>query len=798
MTGEIKEEIKKEYERIKDKIPYEDFLKKMEERKHDYEDVSFMSDLDIARTITGEYINEENTPLSEKNEQKKISELVSGQDNISVTGRIMHISNVKKFTSRKGKNGKLANIILADETGEIRVVLWTNNIRSLKDVEEGDIVKVNGVEVKQGFREDELQMNMDSTIKKIPEDSEDIFKAFPKYDDSITQIKDIKGDMQVNVIAGIIRIPRIRSFDKNGKDGKVASLEIQDKTGTIQYTLWNKDTNLIEDLKLKEGDSVKILGALGRERNGEISLSHSWLGRIIKGEFDVPKFSESILKIGDAHEMRNVTIIGVVCKNYDKITFQRNDGTAGQVKSVEIQDDTGSIRVTLWNDDADETKLNIKQKDIIKIIGGNIEFDEYSSTGYRINTNWNSKIIINPEIDDKLKKVLEERCEYIKPVKVAELNDRDDEGDEVDIVGRIVNVYDPNEFQRSDGTTGLVRTIEIGDSTGVIRSSLWDDKAEMPLKEGDPVKIENARTRLGDYMELSIGKTSRISEPTPEEIKDIPSLTEIENRIYTTKKIDELTESDRNVRLIGRIINVYDPNKFQRSDGTTGLVRTIEIGDSTGVIRSSLWDDKAEMPLKEGDPVKIENPQVKMRENRLEISIGRSTLVTKPKEDEIEKLPSFDEIKDMIYKTRKIDEIEEEDQNIKVIGQVVEAYGNKILYEMCPNCNKRVTFSDNAYICDICGEEIENPNYLMIISCVVEDDTGTMRTTFFRTAAEELIGMNTDEVRDVIEKTGDEGSLEEKVEDLVGQEITIIADASFDEYNEEIRLNAKKVLDKKL
>ena len=682
MTGEIKEEIKKEYERIKDKIPYDDFLKKMEERKHDYEDVSFMSDLDIARTITGEYINEENTPLSEKNEQKKISELVSGQDNISVTGRIMHISNVKKFTSRKGKNGKLANIILADDTGEIRVVLWTNNIRCLKDVEEGDIVKVNSVEVKQGFREDELQMNMDSTIKKLPEDDEDIFKAFPKYDNSITPIKDIKGDTMVNVIAGIIRIPRIRSFDKNGKDGKVASLEIQDETGTIQYTLWNKDTNLIEDLKLKEGDSVKILGALGRERNGEISLSHSWLGRIIKGEFDVPKFTEKILKIGDAHEMRNVTVIGVVCKNYDKITFQRNDGTAGQVKSVEIQDDTGSIRITLWNDDADETKLNIKQKDIIKITGGNIEFDEYSSTGYRINTNWNSKITINPEIDDKLKKVLEERCEYIKPVKVAELNERDDEGDEVDIIGRIVSIYEPNEFQKNDGTTGLVRTIEIGDSTGVIRSSFWDDKAELPLKEGDAVKIEN--------------------------------------------------------------------------------------------------------------------PQVKMRENRLEISIGRNTPITKPKEDEIEKLPSFDEIKDMIYKKRKIDEVEEEDQNIKVTAQVAEAYGNKILYEMFPNCNKRVTFSDNAYICDICGEDIKEPNYLMIISCVVEDDTGTMRTTFFRTAAEELIEMTTDEVRDVIEKTGDEGSLEEKVEDLVGQEITIIADASFDEYNEEIRLNAKKVLDKKL
>lgn len=33
MSGEIKEEIKREYERIKDKLPYEDFLEKMDERK---------------------------------------------------------------------------------------------------------------------------------------------------------------------------------------------------------------------------------------------------------------------------------------------------------------------------------------------------------------------------------------------------------------------------------------------------------------------------------------------------------------------------------------------------------------------------------------------------------------------------------------------------------------------------------------------------------------------------------------------------------------------------------------------
>jgi replication factor A1 len=250
--------------------------------------------------------------------------------------------------------------------------------------------------------------------------------------------------------------------------------------------------------------------------------------------------------------------------------------------------------------------------------------------------------------------------------------------------------------------------------------------------------------------------------------------------------------------MVGRVINVYDPNEFQRSDGTKGVVRTVEIADGTGVIRASFWDEKSETPLNIGDAIKIENPRVNSRDDRIEISVGRNTSVTKATNEETEKLPSFEDIKKMIYETKKIDDIGEEDKNIKVTGQILEAYGNRVLYEMCPNCNKRVTLVDNSYICDICGEEIEEPNYLMIIPCVIEDDTGTMRVTFFRTAAEELIGMKIEEVIEVIQKTGDEGSLEDKISDLVGHEITVIADASFDEYNEEIRLNAKKLVEIKV
>lgn len=789
---EISQEIKDEYEKIKDKISFEEFLNKMEEYKKENEDVSFMDDISIAHMVIGNYITEKNENLEESKEFWKIKDLETGKQHLNLLGRVMNLSNVKKFTSKKGREGKLANLILADDTGRIRVVFWTENINLLDKFQEGDIIKINDVEVKQGFREDEAHMNIRSSLEK--QDSQN-FPDFPPYNDKITPLKDIKGDMEVNVVARIVRIPRIRSFDRNGRDGKVASLELQDESGTMQFTLWNKDTALIEDLELKEGDAIKIMGAQSRVRNGEVSLSHSWIGRMVKGDFDVPEYQENIIKLGDAHEMRNVTLVGLVSKVYDTITFERDDGSTGKVKSLELEDDTGAIRVTLWNEDSE---TEIKKGDIMKIIGGNIEFDDYSGTNYRVNTNWNSKIVINPSIDKKLKDVLSEVGKYIKPIKISELNNIEDDGEEVDVVGRVVNLYDPNEFQRDDGTAGMVRTTEIADETGMVRVSMWDSKAEYPLKEGDAIKIENARTRLGDYqVDLSVGRTSRVMKPSEEETEKLPSLKDVESMIYQDKKINDLAEGDRDVSIVGRVLSMGEPTQFTKSDGSSGIVRSMEIADDTGMIRVSLWDDQANAPLKEGEAVKIENPRINLRNDRIEISVGRTTIITKEKEDETS-LPALDEIQEQLYPTKKIEEIDEGDQNIKVRGEVIDIRGNKILFEMCPNCNKRVNWVEDAYVCDICGEEIEKPNMLMIIGLVLEDDTGTISMTFFRKSAEEILGMNTLEAEEIIAATGDEGSLEEKVGDLVGRQITVIADASFDEYNEEVRLNAKKLVDIKL
>ena len=157
-------------------------------------------------------------------------------------------------------------------------------------------------------------------------------------------------------------------------------------------------------------------------------------------------------------------------------------------------------------------------------------------------------------------------------------------------------------------------------------------------------------------------------------------------------------------------------------------------------------------------------------------------------------MPSLREIENKLYVEKAIEDIEEDDQHIKVKGVIEEINGDKILYAMCPNCNKRIVQSEEGYICDICGEKIEKPNYLMIITTTLRDETGTIQATFFRKQAEELIDTTTEEVIQIFEQTSDESSMSSRIEDLIGHEVTIIADSNFNEYDEDIRLNVRRLV----
>ena len=794
--------IKDGWEKVQDALSKDEFIGKFNKIKEEYKDASFFSDKDfidmVVNPFTGEETKDEPADTFDVGTPKTIAEVEPGRQGFSVIARVMSISNPKLFTSRKGEDGKLANMQIADNTGEVRLVLWTENIKHLKHISEGDIVEISDVDCKDGFRGGkEFSLRPRSLLRAIDETSENYpenIAEFPVYEENIISIADIVPDEKVSIIGRLIRVPTPHSYESNGKKGKVTSLEIQDKTGKIAYTLWNKDVELIDSLDLKEGDIVKILNEQSRERNGEISLSH-WDGRILKveGDYDIPEYEENIIKIGNAQEISDVTLIGIVTKIQDTIQFDRQDGTKGFVKSIEITDETGSIRVTLWGDD---TKLKVSKGDILKVMGGNIEYDDYATSGYRVNTNWNTELRVNPEGNEELAEGLNEIASKLGPITISEVQDHEDDGEEVDIIGRLITLNDTHSFQRDDGSTGYVRSGDIADSTGKVRISFWDEKAEASYGIGKAYQVENARTRLGMYeVELNVGKTTRVIELSDAESSDLPSFEELEEQIYETKKIFDIEEDDMNIKVVGRILEIEDTREFERQDGTKGLVRNITIGDDSGFISVTLWDDKTNLPYDINEAIKIQNPRVNYNDlsNRVDLSVGNSTNILQPSYNELTSLPDIEELQNILYTSKDIASLELEDRSVKIKGIFSNPYIEKILIPKCPICNRTLEDEDEEE-CPHCGNPIDEIKYLLMLPGKITDDTGEIQVTFFNELVEQLLDMKHDDIVALYEESeGDIGFLETKAMDIEGRTLELLADVTYNNYDEEIRLRPKKI-----
>ena len=780
-------------------------LEKVSTRKNNFNgiiELSFSSSTTFKVLDEGDedYPNVEGFPTYEEVTSRnydKIADLSFGNID-TVVGRVMSISNPKIFRSSRGKEGKLCKVEVADDSGSITVTFWTENIKHLKHMVEGDIVKFTNLDCKKGYNtEKDLSLRPRSLVRVIDMDDEDYpddIENFPTYEETFTDINEIVPDTTVSIIGRLIRVPAPHNYESNGKKGKVTSLEIQDKTGKISYTLWNKDVNLIDSLELKEGDIVKILNEPSRERNGEISLSH-WDGRILKaeGDYDIPEYEENIIKIANAQEINDVSLIGVITKIQDTIDFTRADGTTGHVKSIEISDETGSIRVTLWGDD---TKLSFTKGDIIKIIGGNIEYDDYTTSGYRVNTNWNTEFKLDPELDDETISNLKGIASRLGPIPISQIQELETDGDEVDIIGRLVTLFDSRSFPRDDGTEGLVSSGIIADGSGNTRISFWDDKAKMDYVIGKAYQNENARTRLGmQFVELNVGKTTRVMELSDADAPDLPSFEDLEETVFSLRKISDLDDDDDRIKVIARLIEIEDTREFARQDGSKGVFRKMSVGDDDGSIDVTLWDKKTDIKYSVGDAIKIQNPRVNYndRTSALELSINNTTNILTPDYNEMSDLPSFEELQNREYPLKDIASLELEDRKVRINATLVDPYmGSKNLIPKCPICQH--TLEDDEEECSECGNIVDEPNYLLMLPAKLVDETGEIDVVFYNELVEKLIGMKQDDVVAQYEEDGDLGFLEFKIADLNGVSLELIGGISYSSFNDEISFRPKKIL----
>jgi len=83
------------------------------------------------------------------------------------------------------------------------------------------------------------------------------------------------GKGNVDVSGSIKEISEPRTFDKYGRQLKVATAVLFDESGEIKLTLWNQDID-----RVKVGDSVKITNGYVNEFQGEKQLTTGKLGKL--------------------------------------------------------------------------------------------------------------------------------------------------------------------------------------------------------------------------------------------------------------------------------------------------------------------------------------------------------------------------------------------------------------------------------------------------------------------------------------------------------------------------------------
>jgi len=273
-------------------------------------------------------------------EVETVSDIEAEMDEVQFVAKVVSVGDVRSFERDDGE-GRVLNVDVADETGSVRLAFWDSRAEAAKaELTEGDVLRVGG-SPKNGYSGLEVSVSdaepADAEIDVTPGDGTTI--------DALTM-----GQSDVALRGRVLGTEEVRTFQRDdGSEGQVANLTLGDETGRIRVTLW--DDRAPRAAKLDEGATVEIVDGYVREREGEIELHVGDRGRVDETEESV-EYDPETTAIEAVELDQTVDIAGVVRSTDPLRTFERDDGSEGQVRNVRLQDDTGDIRVALWGEKA--------------------------------------------------------------------------------------------------------------------------------------------------------------------------------------------------------------------------------------------------------------------------------------------------------------------------------------------------------------------------------------------------------------------------------------------------------------
>jgi len=489
----------------------------------------------------------------------------------------------------------------------------------------------------------------------------------------------VSGLNDVTVKGTVKEVFPLQEFKRqNGSSGKILRFVMSDGTGEVGCAAWDRQADRLSKLQL-QGNEVLISHGYTREGlNRRVELSIGDRGEIqitLETPAASEDFTDQFINISEALKRGGVVNLSGLVKNQPRVTEFKRADRSGKVLRTKLMDGTGRITLVAWNEKADDL-LNVTAGKAIHIFDGQVRT---SINGIpEVHADSMSRIDV---LEQPPARLAELRPQTIK-ISQIKANMRD-----VDVLARILKVQPPIDVKRNTGETTRVMRLLLGDDTGIIQASLWDDKADLVLKEGETVFIEDAtsRERQGE-VSISLGKAGAISTISKSEINLEP----------TPRKLAELPPTGPTI-VEGRIVGEPVLRQIQTSKGETVDLAEIQLRDSSGECRVVFWRDLAKQAatLKQDTKVRLFGVYPRLGfKGGVELSSGPITCfkavggATPPPQAS----PRIDKINEL-----------KEDVEGTVRATILELSSLSHASPICGKCGAKVEFRDGAATCERCG-----------------------------------------------------------------------------------------------
>ncbi|MHA1320116.1 MAG: DUF2240 family protein [Promethearchaeota archaeon] len=546
---------------------------------------------------------------------------------------------------------------------------------------------------------------------------------------------------------------------------------------------------IIEDTGLSKTEIQSLVEKKKEELKGLISdegalfVIAKELGVEVSGE-NQELLNDIELNISDITlNMKNIVLVGRIKDIFNLNSFKKSNGEVGYVGAFKLHDNTGGIRIVLWDDQVNVFKdERFEKNEIVKILNGSAK--QGRQGGIEVHVGGYSKIILAPE-DVDYKKYPKIKEEFVK------MQDIDENLGSISTEGKIINHFPLKEFTRKDGQKGRVSSIILRDSTGKVKITFWNEDIEKigNVEVGDYITLTNLNPRKSNYAENGIDVHATSWTKITKEDKEL----KLEETLID--KIEKLQQEKGYASFQGVITTVDDLRKVSLKSGDEVSLLSFTVSDDTDSIRVTAWKDKADelaKTLKNGDGISLKNVALRFSNysektegtisfdstlEKIDLKISNLKIAeTTPKKNTSSFSNNFTEINSI-----------QSSGFFEIKGVISNELKNLRFYEACSECRKKI---DNC-TCDNAGDK----KLTMITSHILEDESGRIRATFIGEAAEKLVGEKAELIVKVKDTPDYEKLLKKLSSSIIGRDIMIKGRVKFNDYSDAYEIVASNFQD---